>query len=99
MSRVLKPNQQNQTKSEPHQLGITRQIKQNAKRYPEIRSQVARIPQKRWQSDTQKSKAKYILIFWKQNIKNRNKGESESQPLTLQQDSCTMGMELILAST
>ena len=59
MSRVLKPNQQNQTKPEPHQLGVTLQIKQNAKRYPEIRSQVARMPQKRWQSDTQQSNAKW----------------------------------------
>ena len=38
------PNQQ--TKPELHHPGVTLQMKQKAKRCPEIKSQVARVPQK-----------------------------------------------------
>ena len=39
-------NQPNQTKPELHQQGVTFQMKQKAKRCPEIKSQVARVPPK-----------------------------------------------------
>ena len=41
-------SQPNQTKPEPCHPGVTLQIKQKAQRCPEIKSQVARVPQKRW---------------------------------------------------
>ena len=36
----------NQTEPELHQPGVTLQMKQKAKRCPEVKSQVARVPQK-----------------------------------------------------
>ena len=43
---VHSPNQQNQTKPELHQPGVTLQMKQKAKKCLEIKSQVARVPPK-----------------------------------------------------
>ena len=43
---ALKPKEQNQTEAEFHQPGVILQMKQKAKRCLEIKSQVARVPQK-----------------------------------------------------
>ena len=45
-TKVTKPNSPNQTKPELHQPEVTLQIKQMAKRCPEIKSQIARLSPK-----------------------------------------------------